>query len=421
MVNVVLRLNPLAATKTHMRRAEVFETRTMKTNKDILNKMLDETSISVERERTAFARLVFPFGRSLVLFGAGKLGRQALVQLRQDGIEPLAFTDNNPAIWNKFVDGVKVLPPAEASERFGRNAAFVVTIWSPNSHHQFAETKRKLQDQNCTTIVSFLPLMWKYSDEFLPNCYIDFPHKICLEREEVIKAYDLFDDDESRITYITQLQWRMLDNFDELPACSLETQYFPASIIELSSDEVFVDCGAYNGDTIKKFLEETKNSYKFIYGFEPDPLNFWELTNYLQISVPKEYASIFQKAVGSQNEKLRFIATGTASSAIDINGNDEVESIPLDHIFEEIKPTFIKMDIEGKEIDALIGAKKVIQQTLPTLAICVYHKQNDLWKIPLLIKSYSRDYHLYLRAHQEDGWDVVCYAIPTSKIKSGDY
>jgi len=388
--------------------------------RDTLNEILSENISAVtEREKTAFDRLVAPFSKSLVLFGAGKLGRQALAQLRQDGIEPLAFTDNNPAIWNESVDGIKVFPPIEATKRFGQCAAFVVTIWSPNSHHQFAETKKKLQTQNCIKIVSFLPLMWKYSSMFLPNCCIDFPHKIYLERKDIMDVYGLWEDDESRITYITQLKWRMLDDFDALPACSPETQYFPTSIVELADDEVFVDCGAYNGDTIKEFLETTKNNFNSIHAFEPDPLNFCDLSNYTKDLTVKERIFLRQKAVGSQIEKLKFSATGTASSIVDTNGNIEIESIPLDSILKEMKPTFIKMDIEGKEIDALIGAKNNIQRVCPTLAICVYHKQNDLWKIPLLIKSYSNDYRFFLRAHQEDGWDVVCYAIHTNKIKAG--
>jgi FkbM family methyltransferase len=386
--------------------------------KDELNELLSEDiSTVIEQEKTAFDRLVNPFGKSLVLFGAGKLGKQALAQLRQDGIEPLAFADNNPAVWDKFVDGVRVFSPAKAAEKFGRRAAFVVTIWSPNSHHQFAETKKNLQALNCTKVISFLPLMWKYSGRFLPNCYVDLPHKIYLEGKDVMEVYDFWEDDESRKTYLTQLKWRMLEEFDTLPACNSETQYFPASIIRLSDDEVFIDCGAYNGDTIKQFLAITKDNFKHIHAFEPDLLNFQELSNYLKDLALKERISLHQKAVGSQIEKLKFSTTGTASSIVSASGDVEIESVPLDNALKEMKPTFIKMDIEGAEVDALIGAKNNIQQAHPTLAICVYHKQDHLWKIPLLVKTYFSDYHLFLRAHQEEGWDLVCYAIPVNKIK----
>ncbi len=80
------------------------------------------------------------------------------------------------------------------------------------------------------------------------------------------------------------------------------------------------------------------------------------------------------------------------------------------------KPTYIKMDIEGYEASAIEGAREIIQQHQPVLAICVYHKQQDLWQIPLLMKSLCGDYQLFLRPHLDEGWDLVCYAIPRKRL-----
>ena len=72
----------------------------------------------------------------------------------------------------------------------------------------------------------------------------------------------------------------------------------------------------------------------------------------------------------------------------------------------------IKMDIEGAEYDALLGARKVIERDKPILAICVYHTQNDIWRIPLLIREMLPEHKLYLRAYEGDGFQTVAFAVP---------
>lgn len=81
-------------------------------------------------------------------------------------------------------------------------------------------------------------------------------------------------------------------------------------------------------------------------------------------------------------------------------------------------PSFIKMDIEGAELDALIGARHSIEKDLPVLAISAYHQPDHVWRIPLLIQSFSDQYRFFLRSHNEEGWDLVCYAVPISRMNA---
>ena len=80
------------------------------------------------------------------------------------------------------------------------------------------------------------------------------------------------------------------------------------------------------------------------------------------------------------------------------------------------RPTFIKLDIEGFEIDALRGGRETIRRHGPVIAVCVYHFQDHLWKIPLLLREWRNDYALFLRPHNEEGWDLVCYAVPRGRL-----
>ena len=89
-----------------------------------------------------------------------------------------------------------------------------------------------------------------------------------------------------------------------------------------------------------------------------------------------------------------------------------VNCVALDTALSGAQPTYIKMDIEGAELDALNGARGIIKQYAPVLAICTYHLQDHLWKIPLLIESMNPGYNFFLHPHLVEGWDLVCYAIP---------
>jgi len=94
----------------------------------------------------------------------------------------------------------------------------------------------------------------------------------------------------------------------------------------------------------------------------------------------------------------------------------EIKCASLDELFADAYPTYIKMDIEGAEMDALTGASRIIRDSSPVLAICVYHRIDHLWKLPLLLRSLSDKYTFFLRPHADACWDLVCYAVPLERL-----
>jgi len=92
-----------------------------------------------------------------------------------------------------------------------------------------------------------------------------------------------------------------------------------------------------------------------------------------------------------------------------------VDLIPIDELFASKPVSMIKMDIEGAEFDALIGAKHVIQRDRPILAICAYHLQQDVWRLPLLMRAIYPDYRMYLKSYRGDGIQTVAYAVPPQR------
>ncbi len=384
-----------------------------------LGALLNESSASVhKRERTTFDEQAAPFSDRLVLFGAGGLGRKTLAGLRRAGIEPLAFADNSPAMWGSQVEGVPVLSPQTAAQQFADCATFVVTIWRAGGGHRLEYTRQQLHSLGCSRVVSFAPLFWKYAQTFLPYYSLDLPHKVCQQAEAVQQAFGLLADEASRREYLTEVRWRLWLDFDGLASPVAHEQYFPEDLFTWLPDEVLVDCGAYDGDTLKSFLRRRREGFGEVVALEPDPMNFAKLADFVsqQDERVRNKITLSRFAAAARRGKLYFDATGTAAATVSAAGTLEVDCAPLDEILADRRPTFLKMDIEGAEPDALAGAQEIIRRTTPVLALCVYHQQDHLWRIPLLVRSLSNQYRFFLRPHNEECWDLTCYAIPEARL-----
>jgi FkbM family methyltransferase len=382
--------------------------------------LTESIASATEREQVTFDRRTSPFNKSLVLFGAGGLGRKTAAGLHRAGIEPVAFADNNASLWGKYVEHLPVIGPEEATRQFGNRAAFVVTIWRAGGSHRLGNTRQQLLNLGCSKVETFASLFWKYSHIFLPYYAIGLPRLLLSQAEHVSRAFSLWEDDASRYEYLAQIRWRLWLDFDGLPSPVKHAQYFPNDLFSLHADEVFVDCGAFDGDSLRSFLTQQPLFKGKYIAIEPDPCNLKSLKDSI-IALPDSWSgrvTVLPVALGVHRETVRFEATGLPSSGISSTGTYEVERVSLDEGLNDAHPTFIKMDIEGAEVDALIGARCSIEKYLPVLAISVYHQPDHLWRIPLLIQSFSNQYRFFLRAHNEEGWDLVCYAVPMHRLRT---
>jgi FkbM family methyltransferase len=381
--------------------------------------LLAESPRSVEaRERNTFDTELQAFAGRVVLVGAGNLGRRVLTRLRKDGAEPLAFTDNNRTAWGKEVEGLRVLAPEEAARQFGQGALFLVTIW--NDHHRFLDTRAQFTGLGCARVVPVTSFRWKHHAEFLPFFWEDRPSKVYPQADRLREALSLWSDDYSRREFVGQVRWRCQGDFETLAAPVAEESYFPDDLFALSPEEVFVDCGAFDGVTVRAFLKRQGAAFRQVVAFEPDPTNFDRLSAFAATLLPNVAGkiSLLPRAVGADWERVRFDASASEGSCISAAGGIEVECVPLDGLLPGIAPTYLKMDIEGSEYEALLGARQIIARHRPLLAICVYHRQDHVWSVPSLIHSLCPDYRLFLRPHLPDGWQLVCYAVPPERLKA---
>lgn len=197
------------------------------------------------------------------------------------------------------------------------------------------------------------------------------------------------------------------------PMCmDIMTQYFD-DMIEIGEDEVFLDCGGYDGYTSFRFAELSNSKYQKIYIAEPDEKNISIMENSSDFSALN--AEILPVAVWHKKEILHFKSGNLQSSKVDTEGDSSINADSLDHLFSDKSladlPTFIKMDIEGSELNALKGAEKIILKRKPKLAISVYHKPEDIIEICDYLMCLVPEYKFYLR-HYSTGLDeTVLYAI----------
>lgn len=186
-------------------------------------------------------------------------------------------------------------------------------------------------------------------------------------------------------------------------------QYFDLEYLIFEDRENFVDCGVLDGETSLNFLEICGNRVNKIWMFEPDKKNAQKVRrNFEGRRIDYE---IIEKGVWSSAATLKFNALGNGCAGIDENGEDYIETVRLDDALAECQPTFIKMDIEGAELEALKGAEQVIKRCRPKLAISVYHKREDINEIPELLLTYHHDYKFYLRHYSLMSSETILYAI----------
>lgn len=205
-------------------------------------------------------------------------------------------------------------------------------------------------------------------------------------------VYNHLADNESKRVYLDIINFKISGKVDYLFNSFCDKNEVYSNILKLSDCETIVDLGAYDGDTIREFTQFTKGKYKKIYALEPDIKNYKKLckntenmdnvTTYNLGAWNKKDTLIFDKKAG-RNSRL-------SSTGIPV-GVTDIDSLINDNV------TMIKMDIEGAELKALDGAKKIIQECSPKLYVCAYHRNEDLFSLPMKILSINSSYNIYFR------------------------
>ncbi len=381
---------------------------------DELERLLAEP-VDAARHRRLAAFEEVSAGRELVLYGAGGHGRTVLAALRARGVEPRCFADAAPSA--DRIDDLPVLEAASAARLHGDDAAWVNCVF--NATDSDASVRASLTGLGCRTVLSWILLAWAYPEGLLPAYAVDLPEGVLEQANSVRAAFALLADDDSREEYLAQVRWRLWADSDHLPTpLPVEESYFTPSVVAPLATERFVDCGAFDGDTLEAFLTWCGGAFSGYVALEPDPANL-ELLQTMLAALPRETTErvvVLPVAAAREQGVARWRA-GAVGAALAADGTLEVPTAPLDDLLAEHETTYIKLDIEGGEPDALTGAAGIIRRDQPVLGVCAYHAQDHLWSIPLQVHELAPDHRLHLRRYEQDGYQVVLYAVPPGRVR----
>ncbi len=230
--------------------------------------------------------------------------------------------------------------------------------------------------------------------------------------EEVDKHHEFvlsnLSDDYSRDLFIRTLNYRLTGDIEHLnPPEPVIDQYFPRDLEFISNCINYVDIGSFDGDTVRSLIHHGVKPNLYL-GFEPD------LENYSKLSSEVEKSGfnylIFPLGTSSSSKQFSFISNGSSSAVISEDGESRIQCVALDELLG-IPVTHIKMDIEGAELETLKGLKNTISRYAPNLAVSVYHKPDDMWRLMQEIIEYKSSYRFYLRCYGEQTFETVLYAI----------
>ena len=364
------------------------------------------------REQGAFDEIAGSRAKLVVLWGAGNLGRRLAAAMRAAGFSPLSFCDRNAQLQGSEVDGIPVISVEAAVARWGREAAFVVAIWHGAAPQGMADRIEQLQSLGCECVCSFVPLAWKLSARLLPFYACDLPSRL-LENADALRALaNALDDEESRRVLAAQLRWRLHGDFHGMPAPAPD-QYFPRDVIRPIEEEVFVDAGAFSGDTLEAWRRFSGDQLRRYVAIEPDGLNATRLEEHIS-RLPEAIRSrvvISRTVLGAEAETIHFAATGTPTSTRAAAG--ELQEVhPLDSLECCRDATFLKVDVEGMELEVLAGARATIRRGQPVVAVAAYHQPNDLAALWKQLHADLPRHRWFLRQHERDGWELILYGLP---------
>lgn len=335
----------------------------------------------------------------VVLFGADLCGKNYMSVLKQYEIPVIAFVDDDKKKQKAGYCGKTVLPTEELfTERYAEYP-ILISSFGPS------RLMKRLEDLSKDLLKR---VVW--TEFYLWEKELDYYEYYQSKEELIHKAYGLLSDEKSRKCFRNLLQYKISRDRSLIREIqdSPRLQYFDPNVITFGEREIFLDLGAYTGDTVNQFCNTVHGKYEKVYAVEPDEENYRRL----QVNTKQmKNIACLKCGVASQDGVLRFSSDGTWTSAVDEMGNAEVEVKSVDNIVRETGVTYIKADIEGYEEEMLLGAHETIVRNYPQLAIAVYHKKKDIFTLINSIHELRDDYDYYLRHYTELPIDSVLYAV----------
>jgi FkbM family methyltransferase len=355
--------------------------------------------------------------KGILLFGAGNTGRQIATKCAAAALGRVrGFLDDVRGGKGRTIAGLPVFSRDQALAAFGPEIVVVVCIYKVGCF--FPKLREGLIASGFNVVFSLPDFARAHPAALMPFYFFSDPRTLFEHRDEIAALYDALADEESKAAMSRWLNFRLTHRYEGMDRFDFPI-YFPNFLPMGSNDPfVFVDCGAYDGDSVEALIAWRKGGPTRAIAFEPDSGNFRRMKARLSplIASGALTADLRQVAVGAEAGAIGFSETGDESAHIDPNGADRIAISTVDDALADNgqRANYIKYDVEGFEAQALAGSRASIKSHGPMLAVSLYHRPEDLWTLPQMIRSWWPAYEFYLRAHAEEGMDTVLYAIDPS-------
>lgn len=345
------------------------------------------------------------------VYGIGSIGRQLIYGLRESGYELSCIIDHRSQPGQTIAEIPCIKP--EQCRGFAVQQVLLGVFNREVSPQHLAQT---LIHHGVKVIIPYPQIAAYFNDLVKPVFWFDdqlsldsFPQKIAATRA-------LFSDIASLETFDQLHAFRKTPCLEtHVEGVGLSSQYFPSHIPNWLEREsiTMVDCGAFNGDTLASALQHQIPLTR-AYCFEPDQENFSQLQTWSSLH-PSIRCQLYHFATWSSAKTLYFSMQGKESSAISATSTTAIKAIAIDEILADVCFNFIKLDVEGAEMETLKGAIQCLLAQRPYIAVSLYHRPTDLWDIPLFLAEHLHSYRYHLVQHGHHGLETILYAVPEVK------
>ena len=336
--------------------------------------------------------------RPVVLYGMGDGALKILDACRQKGIRVQGiFASDNHARGNEFA-GFQVKKLADVEAEFGD---FIILLCFAAFREDLLEQLYQI-GQRHELLAPDVPV---FGEGLFDQAYLD------AHSGELETVYHLLADEQSRRVFRHVLNFKISGKPSYLREAETPKSEVYEGILRLSGDEDYYDLGGYDGDTVQEFLSETCGKFRSITVLEPDEKNFRKLER-AAASFPDGNIRLVQAASWVKDGSLPFCGKAGRSSFLGEGGKTLAPVRSVDSLADGNRVSFLKMDVEGAEAETLLGAAETIRRYRPKLAVSAYHRNEDLFRLPLLIHELCPEYRLFFR-HQPyiPAWETNLYAV----------
>ena len=346
--------------------------------------------------------------KKLVIFGLGDFAKACEKALNKKGYSVYGFL-----VSTKTIDSHNGTNVFALDEFIGVDTQVIVGVF--NREHPYATISEAVEGRGCLDILFPWDIYSTLGDDLGWQYWLSEPEFLYKNLDKIKKIYNVLGDDLSRSTLLNTVKFRMGLNLDYSLFRSDDEQYFNKLTLEpLKKTAInYVDGGAFDGDSYLELMKLCNVGEAYL--FEPDMENFSKLKD--NLSKVKSRRSLVPLALSDEYKILSFSGKGEGSH-IDSSGGVKIAAAALDDLLGGVEINFLKLDVEGSEKDALLGAQSIIKKWRPVMALSAYHKPQDLWELPNLISSISKEYAFYFRQHYFNSFDIVLYAIPLPDAQS---